>query len=80
MAGKLHKDYVKYSTGGGQVLDPASKQKIAYAEGYNASRAGAVQASNPHPTWQNTDQNSDWWAWDQGWRDKNTSQPPTHVG
>lgn len=80
MAGKLHRDYAKYSTGGGGTVAPTSKLKIAYAEGYNASRAGALRTANPHPLWQGPDVNSDYWAWDQGWLDKNTSQPPTHVG
>ena len=80
MAGKLHKDFVRYRDGGGQVLPPQGKRKRCYAEGYNARRNGAVQASNPHPTWQNTDQQSDWWAWDQGWRDRDGGFPPTHVG
>ena len=55
MAGKLHKDYVRYNTGGGMVLSPFGKQKIAYAEGYNAARGGALQTTNPHPAWQNSD-------------------------
>jgi ribosome modulation factor len=80
MAGKLHKDFQVYSTSGdGQPLVPGSKMVKAYADGYQAQRAGALQAANPFgaPV-DNVDNNAR--AWDQGWRDANAGNPPTHVG
>lgn len=76
MAGKYHKDFQKYRDGGGQIAN--LKRKRCYAEGYQANRALAARASNPHAG--TTDQESDFWAWDQGWRDGNTPFDPTHVG
>lgn len=79
MAGKLHKDFVRYRDGGGIALEPGRRAR-AYAEGYQARRRNALQNTNPHPSWQNTDQQSAWWAWDQGWRDGDALLPATHVG
>ena len=78
MAGKWHRDYARYVAATGRALFP-TKQVRAYAEGYNASRAGALQSTNPHPGWQSTDPNSDFISWLSGWSDY-PGYPPTHVG
>ena len=77
---KLHNDYAKYLAGGGKALAPQGRQFKAYAEGYNAKTAGALITTNPHPAWQVGDQSSDYAAWNNGWQDKNSGYPPTHVG
>jgi hypothetical protein len=79
MAGKLHKDYGPYLAGTGQELVPGSKMVKAYAHGYGDQRRGVLQAGNPYPEpVGNVDNNAR--AWDQGWRDANAGNPPTHVG
>jgi hypothetical protein len=79
MAGKLHKDYAAMAAGTGQELVPGSKMVKAYAHGYGDQRRGVLQAANPYPEpVENVDNNAR--AWDQGWRDANAGNPPTHVG
>ena len=79
MAGKLHKDYGPYLAGTGQELVPGSKMVKAYAHGYGDQRRGVLQAGNPYPEpVGGIDNNAR--AWDQGWRDANAGNPPTHVG
>ena len=78
MAGKLHKDFVRYRDGGGIRLAPGDKRVRSYAEGYQARRKAALQTDNPFPV--TTDQQSNYWAWDQGWRDGDGLFPATHVG
>jgi hypothetical protein len=79
MAGKLHKDYGPYLAGTGQELVPGSKMVKAYAHGYGDQRRGVLQAGNPYPEpVSGVDNNAR--AWDQGWRDANAGNPPTHVG
>jgi hypothetical protein len=77
MAGKTHfQAYVSY-TGGGQLINkcqPGSRLVRAYAEGRNASAAGALQTTNPHPIGQPART-----AWDSGWNDKNAAQPRSHC-
>jgi ribosome modulation factor len=78
MAGKYHKDFVRYRDGGGVVLQPGDKRVRSYSEGYQARRKGAAKASNPFVV--STDQQSNYWVWDQGWRDADGLFPATHVG
>ena len=77
MAGKL---YTSYQNLLATAAHPRERHHKAYAEGYNAARSGALQTTNPHPAWQNTDARSDWTAWDRGWLDKTAAYPPGFVG
>lgn len=80
MAGKLHKDFESYFNGGGQVLAPGDRRVRAYAEGYQAQRAGKLQTANPYGTVLVDNFDNQARCWDQGWRDANAGLPPTHVG
>ena len=85
MAGKIHKDYERYTYQGGiggQPVLPGSRRAMAYTEGYVARRNGATQVSNPHPAPAGGDPNNSqsYTCWDQGWRDGNSLYPSTHVG
>lgn len=75
---KLHKDFEKLITGGGQRLAPQGRLARAYAEGYAARCAEALQLSNPYGAgWM---EDTCGHAWDQGWRDADAGYPSTHVG
>jgi hypothetical protein len=80
MAGKLHKDYDRYTYVGGIAgvdLYPG-RLSMAYAEGYVGRRKGLLQTNNPHAV--QIQDGTAYNAWDQGWRDGNTGRPSTHVG
>jgi hypothetical protein len=84
MAGKLHRYYSNYATStysaGSTMVAPQKKYGRAYAEGYNARRAGAAQGTNPHPIPTPVDTSSEFWTWDRGWSDAEAHVDPTHVG
>jgi hypothetical protein len=76
MAGKLYFSYGSHFAGTQEInqCQPGSRLIRAYAEGRNAKAAGALQATNPHPS--GTPANG---AWDFGWSNKNTGTPPGHC-
>jgi hypothetical protein len=76
MAGKV---YTSYQNQLATAPQPAKNRVRAYAEGYLAAGRAALQTTNPHPAWQNTDSESDWWAWDRGWLDKTAAYPAGHC-
>jgi hypothetical protein len=77
MAGKLHARYDKafgIVAGGAPAVAPESRLARAYAEGYARKRSGQA-AANPHAPF--TDAFA---AYDQGYSDRISGYPPTHVG